>query len=570
MAITDQPRLIGLAIAESVRRLRRNFLGGAAGGLGLPAQAPERLVLAPRDLATADPTVAQDIYAGVYHFAGRSANSTGISPFLLDPPSRAWQQELHSFGWLRHLSAAGDAVSAQNAQALVRDWIQLFRAPSRHPAWEVETASRRLIAWLCNSVPIVQDADIADYRRFLRSIGQHVRYLRRRARYAPDGMPRLLAHIALGYAAACATLPKLRVATIWRNLDQELKRQIYPDGGHIARNPGVLPDILALLLPLRESLLKIGQAPSHEFLSAIDRIALAIRFFRLGDGSIARFNGASATPTDLIATVSRYDESPGGAPASAGFSGYQRLANGDTVLIVDVGRPPRGELSVHAHAGTLAFEMSSGVSSIVVNCGAPPVPEGAASVAARSTAAHSTLVLNDHSSCRFNIESALGRYLESRIISGPRNVRCKLETGENSRTVKAVHDGYLRRFGLLHRREITLADAGATVMGSDRLFRPGSKPIRANARDTFAIRFHLHPLVSATWDPGGRDILLQSPNATWIFTCVDVEPLLEDSIFFAVASGSRATQQIVLPAAIAEHSEVRWMFRRLDTGNTAD
>jgi uncharacterized heparinase superfamily protein len=568
MTITDQPLLIGLAIAESVRKLRRRFL--SAGRLGLPAQIPERLVLAPRDLVTADPTVAQDIYAGVYHFAGRSANATGISPFLIDPPSRAWQEELHSFGWLRHLSAAGDAVSAQNAQALVRDWIHQFRMPSRHPAWEIETASRRLISWLSNSVPIVQDADITDYRRFLRSIGQHVRYLRRRAGYAPDGMPRLLAHIALGYTAACASSPKLKVATIWRNLDHELKRQIYADGGHIARNPGVLPEILALLLPLRESLLKLGQAPSHEFLSAIDRITLAIRFFRLSDGSIARFNGASVTPTDLIATVSRYDESPGSAPASAAFSGYQRLAEGGTVLIVDVGKPPRGELSAHAHAGTLAFEMSSGTSPLIVNCGAPPVPDGAASLAARSTAAHSTLVLNDHSSCRFNVESALGRYLENRIVSGPRNVPCKLETDAASRTVKAGHDGYLRRFGLVHRREITLTGAGSAVMGSDRLFRPGGKPIRASASDTMAIRFHLHPFVAATKDPGGHDILLQSSDARWLFTCVDVEPLLEESIFFAVASGSRATMQIVLSAVLSEHSEIRWMFRRLETGNTTN
>ena len=36
-------------------------------------------------------------------------------------------------------------------------------------------------------------------------------------------------------------------------LAEELRRQILPDGCHISRNPGVLPDLLALLLPLRET-----------------------------------------------------------------------------------------------------------------------------------------------------------------------------------------------------------------------------------------------------------------------------------------------------------------------------
>lgn len=569
MAIADQPRVIGLAVAESLRRLRRRVLAGQSGGFGLMSQVPDRLVLAPRDLHTADPTIAQDIYAGLFHFCGRSASCAGTSPFQISPPSDAWRRELHSFGWLRHLHAAGDAVSANNAQVLVKDWVDLFRHPSRHPAWDVETTGLRLVAWLCHSVPIVQNADLSDYRRFLRSVGQHIRFLRRTAGQAPDGMPRLTARIALAYAAACVSGRSVPGPAIWKHLDEELAHQISSDGVHISRNPAVLPELLALLLPLRESVVRLGQAPSPEFVSSIDRIALAIRYFRLGDGSVARFNGASATPHDLIATVLRYDDSLDNAPGTGSFSGYQRLSRNGTVLIMDAAEPPRGELSTQAHAGVLSFEMSSGEAPIVINCGIPPLRAREAVLAARSTAAHSTMSVNDQSSCRFNGESLFGRYLENRIISGPARVTCTSGQDKDTITTRAGHDGYVRRFGLVHERQIALSADGGSVMGNDRVFRPNGRPIRGRFNAELTVRFHLHPSVSASKAGDGRNIHLSCGGRVhWIFTCVDVEPQLEESIFFAVANGSRRTVQIVLRAEAAERDDIRWMFWRGEAGPT--
>lgn len=565
MAIADSHKLMGFAIAESWRGLRRKLAGGRPGAVRISGPPPERLVLAPPDLHTADPTVAQDIYSGVYNFAGNSVISRGSNPFTIKPPSEAWARELNSFSWLRHLGAAGDAVSATNAQFLARDWIIAHRNPAGDLAWDVDVTAQRLLSWLCHSVLIVRNAELDDYRRFLKSIGQHVRFLRGSASGAVDGMPRLTVRIALAYASVCVEGRKFSVRSATRDLDQELSRQILADGGHISRCPGVLPEILALLLPLRESMMRAGREPSHELLSSIDRIAAALRFFRLGDGSIGRFNGTSATSNDLVATVLRYDQSLGEAPSSAAYSGYHRMVQDQTIVLFETGKAPRGDLSANMHAGCLSFEMSSAGAPFIVNCGIPPFHNVSAIRAGRSTAAHSTLTLNDTSSCRFNIDSMLGRYFGDRIISGPSRVPCERKDTESTISVTASHDGYLTRYGVIHERMLALAKNGNTFMGVDRIKTTDGRAMKNADKHDVAIRFHLHPSVAASKMPDGRTIHLSCARGqSWRFVCADTDPHIEESILFAVPGGSRRTTQIVLHLPASHAQEIRWLFERRD------
>ena len=66
----------------------------------------DRLLIAPQDLRTADPTRASEIYSGRFAFAGKIVICDGRSPFEMLPPSEEWAEELFGFGWLRHLRAA--------------------------------------------------------------------------------------------------------------------------------------------------------------------------------------------------------------------------------------------------------------------------------------------------------------------------------------------------------------------------------------------------------------------------------------------------------------------------------
>lgn len=560
MALSDSINIARQAAAERARRAARRLRIKIASGFSSARTVPDRLLLAPQDLGTADPTVAVDIYSGRFFLAGRLIDVDGRDPFREAAAPLNWQRELHAFQWLRHLDASNSTVSANNGKALIADWMQTHAKPSRHVAWEAETAARRLVSWISHSVPLVENADADFYRAWLRSIGTHIRHLRFAAHEAPDGMPRLIARIALLFSAICVGGQSAGRRQAAEDLDAELARQVLPDGGHSSRNPAVIPDILAFLLPLRESMTRIGEAPSKTMLSSIDRLMAALKFYRMGDGSLARFNGVGATPADLLATVLCYDDSLGRAPENAFASGYQRLEDGGTILIADTGRPPQGELSAMAHAGTLSFEMSTGPQPLIVNCGRPQVRDDRASTAARATAAHSTMTLNDTSSSR--IYTGRGP-ISGRIVAGPTEVQCERRDDAASRSFVARHDGYLRRFGVVHERSIRLAHSGNRVEGIDRFTGPRGHRIGGKEPLSAEIRFHLHPSVSAGRTGDGRSILLMCGNGlAWKFTCIDAAMNLEESVFFASAAGARRARQIVLECDPRETGEIRWLMER--------
>ena len=53
----------------------------------------------------------------------------------------------------------------------------------------------------------------------------------------------------------------------------------------------------------------------------------------------------------------------------APHSGFQRLQAGQSLVLVDTGKPPPHGFDEEAHAGTLSFELSQGRERIIVNCG---------------------------------------------------------------------------------------------------------------------------------------------------------------------------------------------------------
>src|SRR5690349_4837236 len=70
-------RLVRFALASAWRRTRYAFHASALYRWKYYGQVPERLLIAPTDLRTADPTIANDIYAGRFVFAGEVVDVAG-------------------------------------------------------------------------------------------------------------------------------------------------------------------------------------------------------------------------------------------------------------------------------------------------------------------------------------------------------------------------------------------------------------------------------------------------------------------------------------------------------------
>jgi uncharacterized heparinase superfamily protein len=553
-----------LDIASGPGALRRFVLLRMA-SMSYPGTEAEQLLLAPQDLRTADPSFATEIYNGHFGLAGSLVELASQSPFEIAPPSEGWARELHGFGWLRHLRVTGSELSREQARALLGDFLKLHKTV-RGLAWQPEIVGRRVISWLSNSVVVLDSGNPKSYETFLHSLTAHLRYLSASYRDAPDGAPRLVALMALVYAGLCIAEQQAVVDRYLKPFCKELDRQIMTDGGHISRNPAALVELLLDLLPLRQCFMARDRVPPKQLSDAIDRAMPMVRFFRLGDGTMARFNGGSATATDSLATVLAYDDTGGTPLRSAPNSGYVRMERGRTLIVADIAPAPAAALSTKSHAGCLSFEMSSGEHAIIVNCGAPSPDHDEWRMFARSTPAHSTLAFEEISSATFAGGGNGAEPDPDAELSGPPNVQVSLSEEDGGLVLSGSHEGYVTRFGVGHSRRIQLSGDGLQVRGEDTLAAPkGLKGEAQTSGGGFTVHFHLHPSISARMAEGERSVALVLPNReAWVLTANTPTITLEESVFLADERGPRPSTQITLQGGLEEEREIHivWSMER--------
>jgi uncharacterized heparinase superfamily protein len=526
--------------------------------ISYPGTEAELLLLAPQELRTADPSFATEIYNGHFGLAGKLAELGAESPFNIDPPSEAWARELYGFSWLRHLRAANSELAREQAKAMVHDFVRHGRSMNGL-AWQPEIVARRVISWLSNSVLFLDSNEPEAYEAFLRSLTSQLRYLSASYRDTPDGVPRLLTLMALIYAGLCIAEQQAVVERYVKPFCKELDRQILPDGGHISRNPAALVELLLDLLPLRHCFVARDRLPPKELTDAIDRIMPMLRFFRTGDGNLARFHGCGPTPTDALATVLAYDDIEGSPVRTAVNSGYVRLECGSTLIVCDIGQVPPGSLSSSAHAGFLSFEMSSGNCPIIINCGAPGAEHEEWRPFARSTAAHSTLTFEEEPLAEFSPIGNDGQPAPNAQLASPANAHASFnDQGDNLR-IKGAHYGYVTRFGVSHSRQILISSTGRLLSSEDKLSAPkGLKSPDGLIGGAYAIRFHLHPSVAVRIVPDERTAVLTLPNGeTWRISSNAPEIAIEESYLIADGRGPQQSSQVVLSGMMGEAHEVR-------------
>jgi uncharacterized heparinase superfamily protein len=247
-------------------------------------------------------------------------------------------------------------------------------------------------------------------------------------------------------------------------------------------------------------------------------------------------------------------------------SGYCRLERGKAVIIADMGPPPPALSSGEAHAGFLAFELTSGIEPIIVNCGAPRDDSSEWAIACRSTAAHSTLTISDMSSSRL-IKRRIGYPpRQAHLLSGPRSVRGEVKVDQGDLLLRAMHDGYKDNFGFFHQRRLRLAASGRAVEGVDQLACPPQGRPLTKESDGFAIRFHLHPRVSPRLDTEENSVSLTLPDAQlWKFRAAGARVEIEESIFLADPIIQKRSLQIVLRGKCTSEVQVVWSLRKIET-----
>ena len=234
--MADRRRHIGLYVRQAWRNLRIGLVRLRMRVLPPGASAPDRLLVAPTDLRAVDSYVAEEIQVGRFLLAGRALDTEGGSPFSVELPSRRFAMKLHGFSWLRHMRADRTDEACAVARAIVADWMSLHGRRIVGVAWDADVAATRIISWLSHSPIVLQGAEAAFYRRFMKSLAFQSAYLERIAPALGEGEARLRVRIALAMASIAMPAKASAVKRAARHLDSELERQILPDGGHVSRD----------------------------------------------------------------------------------------------------------------------------------------------------------------------------------------------------------------------------------------------------------------------------------------------------------------------------------------------
>ena len=291
-----------------------------------------------------------------------------------------------------------------------------------------------------------------------------------------------------------------------KGLISEIREQILEDGANFELSPMyhslMLVDMLDML---NLSKAYPAQVPARLVSLLQDHIPRMLTFMEAmshPDGGVSFFNDSSDGIAPEKSKIESYAEKLGFSVKPLDFSmttvvdnassGYFCATSNSSKLIFDAAAVGPDYIPGHAHADTLAFELSIGAQRVFVNSGTSEYGSSPVRVNQRKTASHNTIEVDKKDSSQ--VWSGFRVANRARIIE--RSSKLKLD----NIFLKAAHNGYKSLIGgCYHSRELVFN--GTSLVVRDELHGDftGAK-----------LRFYFHPDLEVTLESG---ILLVSGKA---------------------------------------------------------
>ncbi len=519
----------------------------------------------------------QDVLNGHFIFSAQQLDvGRQGDPWPLPAPSERFAFWLHSFDWLWDLSARGEKEAAIKARNLTDQWINIYGKWNAY-SWDNDILANRLYAIFSNwSATLSTDRTQTAGQARRNNVYRQVKHLRANFNYTPEGLPSLKAATVITLAGLYRpekSYDYLNRGLDW--LDEQIHLQILPDGGHVSRSPQQCVDALEILTTLDQALEKRSIEPSPAITRALERLRHVVPFFQMPDGGLADFNGSGNGNTKYIDQLLRFSKTTASPFSYCPHSGYQRIHQKDTVIMIDTGETTPYPYDQEAHLAPLAFEMSTKAGRLIVNCGWNHNQPQSWRDDVRLTAAHSTLTLGNMTAGSLVKTGLKSKLFPSHINRGVEQVDATRREQPEGVWIEMSHGGYLETTGLMHRRRLYAQQTGNDIRGEDSLLVPiGSEPLSRNTIP-FDIRFHLHPSVKATLAQDLHSALLIQPGQiAWRFRTDGGPMRIEESVFLSEGSRPVKSEQIVISGSAfadgdgeSKSNRVRWSIRRLEAGS---
>ena len=305
-------------------------------------------------------------------------------------------KNLHSFLWLTRLDRKNNKIMTKN---IIRSWINIYcnYDPS---TWEMEITARRIIAWSSNTDMTLENSDKEYKENFFLSLIKQSNFLSKNLKKLFYDPSKIICCAAIILSGMMFKENESNYKIGIKELEKVVKNYFDEDGFPKSRNPEEVFICLKYLILIREWF-KEAQKPIPDFLNEIiSKCGSCYAMLSCSNKQFPLFNGATEInhkDYDTFLKNLKYKF----ISKNYEFSNLIKIKKKKFEFFIDCGNPPPTNFTKYYQAGCLAFELNSNKQKVICNSGYGKYLSPKLTSLSRSTASHSTLYINDTSSCIF-------------------------------------------------------------------------------------------------------------------------------------------------------------------------
>ena len=459
-------------------------------------------------------------------------------------------EKLNNFFWFFSLDLKS---SKKTVQSLIINWINKNNRYN-NKSWNFDLTSKRVISWLSNHQLSYEDSD-KEYRiKFDHCIQKQVNHLLSEIKNSNDFENKMVGCAAIILTGLAYQNKKNYLSNGLNLLKKIIKSSIDNQGFPNSRNIKQVSFYLKYFIVIREWF-KESQNTVPEYIDEnIYYLGLSYAFIWQNINHHILFNG------NYISNNNEFDQylkrfGYTFKNENKEVAGYAILRNKKIVLAMDVGDSPKGHLSKNYQSGALSFEIISNEKKLISNSGYFFNKFNKLNRLSKSTALQSTLIIEDHSSCNFKMVDESNLVVDQGLKITKKNIVFE----DNYWKISASHNGYLKKFGSIHEREIEFYPEQTKFIGFDKILR---KDINRNNK--FDIRFHLDPSTKVMKTQDNKSILIELEGEGWKFSCDKFDINIDNGLYFGNKNSYKENQNIFI-SGINDEAEkiIKWEIAKL-------
>ena len=433
------------------------------------------------------------------------------------------KKELHNFLWLSSIDRKDNAVALRK---IITIW-NLNNLKYSSLIWETSVISKRVMSWILNADIILKNSNFEFKRNFIESIVIQTNHLRKNFKHEINHQKKIEVIAVLALSGLVFKEYEENYEYSLKELEKLIKVFFDDKGFPVTRGPNDLLNHLKYFLLIKE-VIKDAQKYVPDYLeNIIEKNLECLKQITTPTNTLPLFNGSIEDDlTNFYNYINHFRIKIKKQKINLGS--IHVLKNKKDVIYFEAGDPPKKSYSSSYQSGPLSFEYFYEDQKIITNSGFGVNISNKARLLSRLTSSQSTLCLNDTSIVGFEKNNMMNKAYGFLIKRDFKILNIEQKNDSNEIQIKAGHNAYLKKFGCIHNRTITIDKINNKVVGQDNLFKK-----KVISKIKYDIRFHLYPGIAAVQTIGGNTLLIQiNKNKALLFSTNEKNLKIEKSIFF--------------------------------------